>query len=311
MIKAFLEVSEQIALLERRGLRCDERSERLLLREGYYAIINGYGKHFLDAAATQQAHDDRFAAGTSFADVHALFAFDRTLRMVTFSALSQVEGMLRSLVATSFLEQHAGPEDYLDPTSFTDADAYLLGAGSHARNLGHTLATLERYTQRTDEQGDVRVDARLAHYWEHYDSVPLWVVFSDFSYGNLFHFLALMKPDEQRAVCRGLASVLGNQTTRREPPTRRQLVDEVEAQVDMRNICAHGERLFDAHVGYRDAYDYAAFLGMMEGYLPASDVRALGRSVHELLCQLERRSELALGVVRRTGLHEAASQLEG
>lgn len=41
MDKPFLSIDEQIALLELRGVKTDERTSSILLREGYYQIVNG------------------------------------------------------------------------------------------------------------------------------------------------------------------------------------------------------------------------------------------------------------------------------
>lgn len=296
MYKEYLDVMRQVELLERRGLACNEQSSQTLLREGYYAVINGYGKYFLDRAASEDAHDDRYVAGAEFADVHALFLFDRALRMLTFCELTQVEGMLRSLVSTAFLEAHDGAEDYLNPTCYTQRHHYLLGESNYDRNLRHTINTLSRYAHDHEDDERGHDDVRLAHYRDNYDSVPLWVVFSDFSFGNLFHFLALMRSEEQQAVCEKLACALGR-TDKRCELSRRTLVNDVDLQVDVRNICAHGERLFDARMGYRSTQSFSDFVGMMDRYIGDDEAQTFRSSVDDLIERAKATSPLVRNVL--------------
>ena len=70
--KPFLSIDQQVALLESRGVECDPSAGDLLMREGYYNIVNGYKGPFLDRAASKAAHDDRYAAGTTLCDMYAL-----------------------------------------------------------------------------------------------------------------------------------------------------------------------------------------------------------------------------------------------
>lgn len=48
MDKPFKSIDEQIAILEGRGLECDNNTRLVLEREGYYPVINGYKDLFLD-----------------------------------------------------------------------------------------------------------------------------------------------------------------------------------------------------------------------------------------------------------------------
>ena len=75
--KPFTTVEDQVKILERRGVLCDKNTPKALLREGYYAIINGYKAPFLDTAATRAAGEERYVPGTRFDDIYGLFRFDR------------------------------------------------------------------------------------------------------------------------------------------------------------------------------------------------------------------------------------------
>lgn len=51
--KPFLTIDEQMALLRRCELHTDSETERILMREGYYSIINGYKTPFIDRVPPQ------------------------------------------------------------------------------------------------------------------------------------------------------------------------------------------------------------------------------------------------------------------
>lgn len=100
--KPYKSIDEQIALLESRGVLTDKQTGSILLREGYYSVVNGYKTPFINAAATDAAQDDRYIDGTRFADLHALFLFDRNLRETTFHHLIRVEALVRTVCRTRF-----------------------------------------------------------------------------------------------------------------------------------------------------------------------------------------------------------------
>ena len=82
MDKPFKTIEEKVELLEARGVATDDGTPEVLLREGYYSVVNGYKAPFIDKEKTESAKDDRYLPGTSFADIYALFMFDRELRML-------------------------------------------------------------------------------------------------------------------------------------------------------------------------------------------------------------------------------------
>lgn len=82
MDKPFKTIEEQVELLEARGVATDDGTPEVLLREGYYSVVNGYKEPFVDKEKSESAKDDRYLPGTSFADIYALFMFDRELRML-------------------------------------------------------------------------------------------------------------------------------------------------------------------------------------------------------------------------------------
>lgn len=75
MGKPFLTIQQQIELLEPRGVKTDDASGSILLREGYYSVVNGYKDPFIDRRATAAAGDDRYREGAALTDIYDLFFF--------------------------------------------------------------------------------------------------------------------------------------------------------------------------------------------------------------------------------------------
>lgn len=117
MDKPFRTVEEQVALLESRGMATDGDTADILLREGYYSVVNGYKAPFIDRNASAAAKDDRYLPGSRFADVYSLFKFDRELRLLLFGRFSIAEETLKTVAAYCFSKSPCGPTRTLSQSS--------------------------------------------------------------------------------------------------------------------------------------------------------------------------------------------------
>ena len=299
--KPFTTAEDQVKILERRGVICDERTQATLLREGYYAIINGYKAPFLDPEASRIAREDRYVPGTRFDDIHALFRFDRDLRAITFRFLMIVETIMRSLMSYCFCTAHPGTEDYLARESYNGEDGYLLGEQDYERNLNWLIDTLAKHARGVEadpEIGADRSDVRVQYYRDVHGGVPLWVLFTELTFGNLKYFYALMKRDEQRAVCSRVAQTCG--ATDFITPQR--MLDDLEILVEARNICAHEERLWCAKVGRDDAAGFAQVIETIQTYLPSDDDAELRAMLARVAGAYRGRSDVLDGVIDGLGI---------
>ena len=132
--KQWLSVSDQINVLESRGLAIPDRqsAESFLLHLNYYRF-SGYGLAFED-----QRHS--FYAGTTFESIRSAYEFDRDLRDLITEALEIIELDLRSAVAYTFGRQHG-------------AFGHTVATNSYGRfDHGDWLRRLHAETQRSREQ---------------------------------------------------------------------------------------------------------------------------------------------------------------
>lgn len=93
--KEYKTYRQQLSKLRSRGMIIKKGSQgsramRILERENYYNVINGYKELFLDHPATA-ASDEQYKAGTTFDEVYALYCFDREIRGIYLKYLLKIE----------------------------------------------------------------------------------------------------------------------------------------------------------------------------------------------------------------------------
>ena len=98
-MKPFKTISQQLALLESRGMLIEDRvvAAHALETIGYYRL-SGYSYPFRKRLADVIGRDQAFVEGTRFADVLSLYAFDVKLRSAVFAQLACIEIALRSWI---------------------------------------------------------------------------------------------------------------------------------------------------------------------------------------------------------------------
>lgn len=280
-MKGFKTINEQIALLESRGMIVDDSAATILLRENYYAIVNGYKDPFIDRIAMQSNADDVYLPGTQFNWLYGLFRFDRELRQITFSYLIQAEAALKTATIYAFCDKNRGISDYLNEAFFCSAEDMLAPKAFKGNKTTLHKRNLQQLMNILGNKLDPKKPHRpfTEHYLQAYGEVPLWVLSNDLTFGNISHFYQLMKKSEQNAVCKHLS-----ETTFRKAEDKRITPHEVlrafDVLVHFRNLCAHDERLYCAR---RDNDTYATMLQLLEIALPKATVAAMKTEVHALL----------------------------
>lgn len=75
MSKPFKTYRQQLSILRNRGMEIKDGGKviKILKRENYYSIINGYKDIFIDNNSTIE----KFKMGTTFEDIYCIFEFDR------------------------------------------------------------------------------------------------------------------------------------------------------------------------------------------------------------------------------------------
>lgn len=237
--KPFRSIDEQVEILRSRGMEVDDSARLILMREGYYSLVNGYKDAFIDRQLSSEAGEDRYVDGTKFEHLHLLFDLDRMLRERTFSMLVRAETTARTAVAYCFSEHHREMDSYLDPASYCAIRQYH-DKRHYERDKAKLIRTLkDAHDNRRGHHSSVD------HYLANHGHVPLWVLVNVLTFGNVSHMYALSTQQVRNAVCKMIFEEQGS--------LRRIGTDELRKAlsvlVGFRNVCAHDDRLYCAKMG--------------------------------------------------------------
>ena len=217
-IKPFLSYEDQIRnLIERKGLSIDDVPTAVSALEdiSYYALIGGYKDLFYDPMTR------KYYPGTAFSDILALYRFDHALRRLFFSNICVIEEKLRSHISYHFVETYGEEQaNYLTATNYANTRRNRSDISGLIRILGH-IAIHDR------QHGSV-VYQRTT-----YNNVPLWAAIRILTFGQSSKMYSLLQPSVKAKVSHHFEHV-----------TERELIQHIRFLTDIRNVCAHNERLF-------------------------------------------------------------------
>lgn len=202
--KPFKTIDEQVEILRSRGLGISDqnRAAAFLLRENYYAVVNGYKDAFLDLEASNLAGEDRYRDGSTFDALSRVFIFDKELRDVTMAILLEAEAAMRTATVYAFCSVHGGPDDYLDPACYCSKSDYR-PEWRYTKGLIRLLSTLQGVRDNRPRK------AYIAHYDKNYHVVPLWVASKCLTFGTMSAFFDFQEQFVKTRTCVALARALG------------------------------------------------------------------------------------------------------
>lgn len=292
--KPFKTFDEQIDILKGRGLHIADadrdNAKRLLMCEGYYAVVNGYKDIFIDEVATRAAGDDRYRDGTTFDNLSLMFSFDRILRRLTLATLISAETTIRTAVVYSFCDKHRAPDAYLNAACYCGRNNYHHPA-CYDENLTKMLGILR------DAHGNAWDQDCIAHYLDNHGHVPLWVLVNTLTFGNVSHFYSLQQRSAMNETCRIISE---GQRLPRIRPNR--LRTATATLVDFRNICAHDDRLYCARTGRRHDRKFSDMLLALEVVTGDEDMARYIYDVSAAVALFDALPNVREGVIDRMGV---------
>lgn len=212
--KVFKTVQEQLSILKSRGLTISDPSaaESFLLRNNYYRI-SGY-------SLTLRNHD-RFYPHASFQNIMDIYAFDHELRHILLHFIECIEVAFKSVYSYEFSKVH-GPMGYLQACHFTNP-------------LQHT-----QIIQKANEQRDRRHahEAYLKHFLDDlHQDIPLWAYVDLLTISDISFLYAISEEHIKKAVAAQFGLTVSS--------GYRILGNFMHSMTILRNLCAHGSRLFN------------------------------------------------------------------
>jgi len=237
--KPFKTLRQQLTILRTRNLDIKNGSKtmRILEKEGYYNIINGYKDIFLDTSATMVAGDDRYKTGITFDHIYALYDFDRNLRWILIKYILKMETSIKTKMSYIFSETHRMNFSYLDINNFDS---------SSPQKTTKLIATISNVIKNNSERAR---GGQIYHYLDKYKELPLWVLIKKMTLGETYHFFDVLQEPMKYEFTKACIAEYEREYSVVLPPqleTNTAILSRVFRFINhFRNICAHEERLFN------------------------------------------------------------------
>lgn len=228
-MKPFLSIDQQIKLLKDRGLLIKdiEHAKKYLLTQNYYNIINGYGKFF-------PRNKEQYTNGSTFDEITHLFVFEREIKHAFFEAIIAMETHLKAILSHRFSQLYSTiPYAYLDINCY-DKTRSLESIKSISR-ISHVIS---KYKTKPNNS--------IAHYINTYNDVPIWVLINFLDFGCLKHILINSTKKLKNIISKDLFTFIEEHISTTAPFPPEVMISFVENINDIRNICAHTNRLLDS-----------------------------------------------------------------
>ncbi len=208
------DIITQLAMLKQRGLLVDDDIALKQLASISYFRLASYWKVFEADEVTHQ-----FADGTHLDDVISLYAFDRELRSIIFTAIQDIEVALRTRIIHFFSLSH-GAFWFMDASLFNSSIIFQT-----------CLDSIQVELSRSKEEF-------LQEHFAKYDTPsmpPVWKTLEVVSFGNLSKLYANMKDVEVKKL---VAKSVGL-------PQYTYLESWMRSLTVLRNCCAHHARTWN------------------------------------------------------------------
>ena len=244
MSKPFKSHNSMLRLMRSRNIMIGKGTEgskvkNILARENYYSTINGYKDVFLDAEITDRTGEDYYVTGTTFFHIYSVYCFDRNLRSILMKGLLQAEQNLCTKVSYRFAENNKSEFSHLNINNFSKADL---------PTTTRLISTLSSVTQRNSKDKD----SGFYHYLTHHQDLPLWVLVTKLTFGEITYFYKSMVPPLQERVLNDInkdyTSEFGAPIAQPTSSLISKFNEILDVLVAFRNICAHGDRLYNHRV---------------------------------------------------------------
>lgn len=260
MEKCFKTIQEQIEILKSRDLIIldNNKAKQMLMENNYYYLINGYKNLFLD----KKSKTEKFITGTKLDEVYYLYEFDRKIRIIFLEYILLLERKIDTYIAYEFSKEH-GHKNYLIPNN------YYINKNLIDKFLNDINLEISHQYKNSNKM--------ITHYLNKYNYIPLWVLVRILSFGKISKFYSFMRQREQ------------NNISRKFNVQSETLKVYLINLGNVRNICAHDEKLFDVALKNRiNITKYHKQLGLIRKNNTAKGTRDLFSVVIILKILLEK-----------------------
>ena len=223
--KFFLTYNQQMRKLRNdKHIICEGSShKKILVRAGYFNIVNGYKTPFVSGQDGQGNHF--YIAGTSIDQLHYVKKFDDQLRSFLLRYITQVEEEMRTLTAYKFDECNGNGS-----ISWYDTNAY-----SPNRSLQEKMNVISKaYNELSQSKLDY-----VKFYMENHKQIPTWIMIKVVNFSTFIDVINVSKIDVSHSLCN-----LYGLEDEKDHPNVKLLIGCLHWMRKIRNSCAHNERIY-------------------------------------------------------------------
>ncbi|CAM3109196.1 MULTISPECIES: Abi family protein [Streptobacillus] len=228
--KPFKSYHTQIKILKERGLIIKPTEcKRVLQRENYYNIINGYKEIFLD----KNSKEEKYLNGTTFDNIYSLYCFDEGLRNLFLKYILKFETLLKTKVSYFHSKYHNIKFNFFDVNNFQ----------GNSSKITKLISTISNDINKNNIDN---IKNSFSHYLNKHGELPLWVYFQKSNFGVVCYFFEVLKSDIKKEI----NDEINEEFKYNYKIKSNNIIDANKLENlahflnKYRNICAHNERLY-------------------------------------------------------------------
>ena len=236
MNKPFKTFEEQVKILSGMNnnkirMKVDENTIFHLMRNNYYSIINFYKDPFLKKTSTKEK--DIYKSNVHFNHLKALYDFDRDLRILFFSVLTQLEVFFKTAIAYYFSQTYCSRESYLKPEN------YYIGMKNENVHIVSSIIKEMNYIKKDNENTIIK------HYNTTKDNVPFWITAHFLTFGKISRIYLILDINVQNKIISHCRNIYRREYGEIINLTNNFIKTFLKSSVLFRNLAAHNDRFYD------------------------------------------------------------------
>lgn len=242
MSKEFLTYYKQMQKLRNdKKIKCSGLNDRkLLIQNGYFNLVNGYKSPFTSSVDVNGDHI--YNSGTTIEHIYFVKEFDDNLRQLLFRHIIKIEEEVRTLSGYKFDEvNNKGAIDWFQIEAYDTARSTNLEVAEFISSLMRDM-----YNSK---------NTYLEDYRENHHAIPTWILTKNLRFSTFINMLYFSKTDVKKELCT-LYGMINNQGY----PEYKLLIGSLHYIRQIRNACAHNERVFDLASKWRISCSYLNIL---------------------------------------------------
>lgn len=223
--KHFLTYNQQMRRLrDHKHIIChDSKHKNILVRTGYFNLINGYKTPFI--CDKDRNGDHIYIKNTSVDHIYEVKRFDDRLRSFILRYITQVEEEVRTLTGYKFDECNER-----GATTWYDTNAYSDKTSLQERMNAISSAYSELSRSRLDY---------VKFYMKNHEQIPTWIMIKVINFSTFINVLDCSKTDVTHSLCN-----LYRMYDKNSKPNVKLLIGSLQWLRIVRNSCAHNERIY-------------------------------------------------------------------